>query len=115
MNEKQIQRFYEGVASQVAAFRKAANPPLTQEELASRLPSLSRSTIANIESGRQRIALHQLVEVADAVGVSLLEFLRAKPSPAAEENMDPFTRSFLDSLSPKSSRNLLTQDEANEE
>jgi len=47
--------------------RKAAE--LTQEALAERV-GLSRTSITNIEKGRQRIPLHVLFLLASAVGVS---------------------------------------------
>lgn len=47
------------------------NRSVTQEELARRV-QLSRASITNIEKGRQRVLLHQLVNIADA--------LEAKPS-----------------------------------
>ena len=39
---------------------------VTQEELARRV-DLSRTSITNIEKGRQRILLHQLVDIAAAL------------------------------------------------
>jgi transcriptional regulator with XRE-family HTH domain len=100
------QKFYEAVARQVAERRNRANPPLTQEQLASRTRSLSRSTIANIESGRQRIALHQLVEVADAVGANLLDLLPSTPATPSTPDVDPAAKSFLERLSTARSRRL---------
>lgn len=44
---------------------------LTQQELADRTGGrLSRSAIANIERGRQRVALHHLFDLADTLGVA---------------------------------------------
>lgn len=39
---------------------------VTQEQLAKRV-DLSRTSITNIEKGRQRVMLHQLVELAEAL------------------------------------------------
>lgn len=47
---------------------------LTQKQLAERI-NLPRTSITNIESGRQRIALHQLIQFADALGIEPLELL----------------------------------------
>lgn len=41
-----------------------------QEELAT-LSGLTRASIANIESGRQRVLLHQVVQFAETLGVDL--------------------------------------------
>ena len=42
----------------------------TQQDLACQV-GLSRTSIANIELGRQRLMLHQIVALADAFGVSV--------------------------------------------
>jgi transcriptional regulator with XRE-family HTH domain len=52
--------------------RKAAG--LTQDEVAERV-GLKRTSITNIERGRQHIPLHQLFRLADAVGVAPEELL----------------------------------------
>lgn len=59
---------------------------VTQEELAKRV-QLSRSSITNIEKGRQRVLLHQMVNIAAA--------LDAKPSdlmPSAKAAAEPALR-----------------------
>ncbi len=47
---------------------------IPQQELAT-LSGLTRASVANIESGRQRVLLHQAVEFAEALGVSLAEIV----------------------------------------
>jgi transcriptional regulator with XRE-family HTH domain len=47
---------------------------MTQADLASRL-HLTRSSVANLESGRQRIQIHLLVLLAEALDVSMEEVL----------------------------------------
>ena len=47
---------------------------LTQKELADRV-GLPRTSVTNIEHGRQRIALHQLFQFASALGTNPLELL----------------------------------------
>src|SRR5437868_7198023 len=42
--------------------------PLTQEQV-SKMVGLSRTSIANIEAGRQKILLHQLLDLAAAVEI----------------------------------------------
>jgi transcriptional regulator with XRE-family HTH domain len=56
---------------------------LTQEDLAERL-GLSRTTVVNIERGRQRVALHQLIQMADAIGCEVIHLI---PEPT-EGNTD---------------------------
>ena len=75
MQTRQIQQFYDEVAKRISHARAEQNPPLTQEELARRTDSLSRSAIANIESFRQRVALHQLLEIASALSRPPSDFI----------------------------------------
>src|SRR4051812_41624405 len=42
---------------------------------------LGRSSIANIESGKQRVALHLFLELAQALKVDPCDFLPAQPDP----------------------------------
>jgi len=106
MNQQAVRRFYEGVARRIAECRETAKPALTQEALAARTPSLSRSAIANIESYRQRVALHQLVEIATALGLSIADFLpeREPAEAGGHQSIDAAADSFLKRLSAASSR-----------
>lgn len=57
----------------VASARRKAE--LTQLELGVRV-GLSRASVANIEAGRQRIVLHQAIEISEALGLtSMAELL----------------------------------------
>jgi transcriptional regulator with XRE-family HTH domain len=64
LNERD--EFYAEVGRRVRMAREAAG--LTQDALADRV-ELSRTSVTNIEKGRQKIALHTLCKVASAVGV----------------------------------------------
>lgn len=57
-------RIYRVFGSRVRELREAKG--ITQEELG-RSIELSRTSITNIEKGRQRVMLHQMVEIADAL------------------------------------------------
>ena len=61
------------------------NRSVTQEELARRV-QLSRASITNIEKGRQRVLLHQLVNIADALDAKPSE-LMPSPNSLAEPTM----------------------------
>lgn len=82
MSSEGIDDFYREVGSRIRQHR--SERPLTQQELAERV-GLSRAAIANIELGRQRIALHMLLRFADALGVPPGRFLPVKPVPDSEE------------------------------
>ena len=64
--------FYEELGRRIREAREAAE--LTQEELALRL-TLSRASVANIERGNQRVALHKFVEIAQVLGVEPMRLL----------------------------------------
>jgi transcriptional regulator with XRE-family HTH domain len=66
--------FYEEFGSNLRAARKRAG--LTQRELADRI-NLTRTSVTNIERGTQRIALHQLFDLAAAVGDKPVDLLPA--------------------------------------
>lgn len=57
-------RVYRMFGSAVRALREEKN--VTQEDLAQRV-NLSRTSITNIEKGRQRVLLHQMLEIASAL------------------------------------------------
>lgn len=93
---------YQAIGRRIAEARAASPERPTQEQLSKRTDGLSRSAIANIESGRQRLALHQLYDLAVALQVppaELLpdpaEFRRESLNPA---NQDAAAREFLENL-----------------
>lgn len=64
------------VGRRIAARRAAMRPRMTQEDLAMRTSgALSRSAVANIENGRQRISIHHLYHLARALDVEPAELL----------------------------------------
>jgi len=81
MNDK----IYRLFGDRVRELREKRN--VTQEELGRRV-ALSRTSITNIEKGRQRVLLHQMVSIATA--------LEAKPEelmpPASATMEDPVLR-----------------------
>lgn len=75
-----VSYFYAEFGAKLKKARERAD--LTQKELAERV-DLPRTSVTNIEQGRQRIALHQLVQFAAALGIEPLELL-----PEEELNLD---------------------------
>lgn len=86
--------FYEGLGRRISATRKSRG--LTQEELADRV-RLTRTSITNIEKGRQKVLSHLLVELSDALNVPLSDLL---PTPDAQaralEAMPPIARDWIE-------------------
>ncbi len=87
--------FYAEFGAKLKLAREKAG--LTQKELAERV-ELPRTSVTNIEHGRQRIALHQLVQLASALGTEPLDLL-----PDEELN--------LEELVPEKTRATLPEDD----
>ncbi len=68
---------------------------MTQGRLAA-MVGLSRTSITNIERGRQKILLHTLSAIAEALGTPLAELL-----PLIQENRPAMERKLPDDVSPK--------------
>ena len=62
--------------------RAAREGKLTQAALGASV-GLSRTAITNIECGRQRLLVDQLVEIAGAIGIPAAELLPPTATPAA--------------------------------
>lgn len=62
-----VEPIYQAIGGKVAMIRAALG--LTQEELAKRT-HLTRTSITNIEAGRQRLLLHDIGTLAAALGTS---------------------------------------------
>lgn len=77
---------YREFGRRVRRCRKDAK--LSQEELASRV-SLSRTSITNIERGRQRVPLHSLFVLAAAVGVDPSVLLPNSSDAAVDSTIPP--------------------------
>jgi len=87
--------FYEEVGRRIRDARKRRNPKLTQQGLAE-LVSLTRTSITNVERGRQKFLLHTLADLAKALQVepaSLLPRLEAEPERNLEDALKDRPRS----------------------
>ena len=76
------EEIYERVGQNVAGRRREIG--LSQTELAERC-GLTRGSIANIESGRQRPTLHTLSDIAGALEVDMLSLLSSPEGKAGDE------------------------------
>lgn len=93
---------YEEFGNQLRNIRERLG--MTQQQLADS-SDFSRTSISNIESGKQRILLHQMYEFADILNVPSTELLpttlhtprtlRRKALSALPENQAEFVSSFL--------------------
>jgi transcriptional regulator with XRE-family HTH domain len=73
-----IEDFYAHMGEKVRSARLAAG--ISQDVLAQRV-GLTRSSIANLEAGRQRIALHLFIAICQALDKEVWELLPGKPEP----------------------------------
>lgn len=82
--------FYLRLGQRIQDLRKQRR--LTQEQLGVRLvPQVTRASIANIESGKQRVLAHTLVQVAEALEVSIVALVREEPEvvePAVRQQVE---------------------------
>jgi transcriptional regulator with XRE-family HTH domain len=82
-----IESFYVDVGQRIRAFR--TNLGLTQDQLGRLLiPPTSRVSIANVESGKQRILSHTLVQFAEALKVEPVQLLPARTIGLNSKNND---------------------------
>jgi transcriptional regulator with XRE-family HTH domain len=72
MNEKEL--VYRQVGARIEQIRTALG--WTQDELAKRVGGLGRTSITNIEAGKQVITLHELERIAKAFGSSPKHLMR---------------------------------------
>jgi transcriptional regulator with XRE-family HTH domain len=78
--KKNRRELYQIVGRKVKLARKASK--LTQEDLASRV-SMTRTSVTNIEKGRQKFLLHTLFELAAAMKVPVAQLI---PEPSEDQN-----------------------------
>ena len=71
MNPKSV---YRHIGALIRSRRKKFKPRWTQEKLANRI-GISRASLANIETGRQSVQVHQLYAFAEALDLSPSDFL----------------------------------------
>lgn len=85
--------------------RERAKREMRQAELAE-LVGLSRTSITNVELGRQGLAVHQLFEFADALGVGAAELLpdRLSAKPEEQTPVSPEISDWVATLRTKSLR-----------
>lgn len=77
--------FYSAVGRLIRGARDEAR--LTQDTLASRV-GLTRTSVTNIEKGRQKLLLHTFFEIANALGVAPAALLPDMSQPVAEPLLD---------------------------
>lgn len=77
---------YRAIGAIIKRRRRELN--LSQEQLGTRL-DLSRAALANIETGRQNVLVHQLFKVADALDIDVHDLVPQEFSARAEREELP--------------------------
>ena len=76
------QTFYRELGRRIKDARKKSC--LTQEALATKI-SLTRTTVTNIEKGRQQLLVHTLVDIAEALNVAPDTLLPESKAPSIDK------------------------------
>ena len=77
MKDSSQQAFYESLGARI---RELRGGKFSQEQLA-KAANLSRTSMVNIESGRQKLLVHNLFQIAKALGVRATELLSPLETP----------------------------------
>lgn len=88
-----VDEFYEGFGARIRSARRRVG--INQEELGRRV-GLNRSSISNVEKGRQRVPAHMIMEFATALDIPPAELLPTGPvEPDLLRGVPDDTRSFV--------------------
>jgi transcriptional regulator with XRE-family HTH domain len=82
-NVADVDVLYQRFGDLIRRHRRRMQPVLTQEELGRRV-GLSRTSITNIEKGRQKVLLHQLCDLAAALETTPASLLPEPLAPTAQ-------------------------------
>lgn len=74
MDKGNLDLFYQITGRKITTARKRKEPTITQELLAKEI-GISRTSMVNIEKGRQRVSLHLLWQMADFLQVDFSELV----------------------------------------
>ena len=102
---RRTQRLYEYVGQQVLARRHELE--MTQESLAKQVGA-SRTSITNLERGKQHVPLHQLLAIAEELGVDLHDLLPTRAELADEEYVPNVVRGVPQEPPPQTARFIST-------
>src|SRR5712664_2650029 len=107
-------RFYKLLGATIARRRSSAR--LTQAQLAERIGS-ARTSVTNLERGRQQMPLHQLLRIAEVLEVDLKDLIPSRSEVHAQDRISIIVGTDKSDVPPETAR-LITRilnehDEAN--
>ena len=88
--------FYKRLGQRIREARTRSG--LTQQELAAKV-DLTRTSVTNIELGRQKLLVHALVEIAAALQVAPDKLLPAAAEPTSQNSSEPDRDRIIESRS----------------
>ena len=71
---EQVEAIYQAVGARVRMIRETLG--LTQDELAARMDGMTQTSIVNFEQARQRLPLHKIEKIAEALGTNPKNLLK---------------------------------------
>ena len=104
-----VPALYKYLGAAIKAQRRALG--LTQQQLASHL-GVSRASLANVETGRQRVLVHQLYELAEQLNVSVQDLLPESSEADALQALDDLLFSENVTVSQRQQIATLLKDDA---
>lgn len=104
-----VPALYKRLGATIKVQRRALG--LTQQQLAKQL-GISRASLANVETGRQRVLVHQLYEFAGRLNVNVQELLPESSEANALQALDDLLFSENVSVSQRQQISTLLKDDA---
>ena len=104
-----IPSLYKRLGASIKARRRALR--LTQQQLATQL-GISRASLANVETGRQRVLVHQLYALADQLNVGVQDLLPESSEADALQTLDDLLFSENVTVSQRQQIATLLKDDA---
>jgi transcriptional regulator with XRE-family HTH domain len=95
------QKFYEELGGKIKTLRERfiTGKKMSQEQLGrSPYVVLSKTTIANIEAGRQQVSVHQLFGIAKALDVLVTDLLTGLEVEVEENGLSKEVKKFVKQL-----------------
>jgi transcriptional regulator with XRE-family HTH domain len=96
-----MDKFYEEFGRALRELRLKAN--LTQDDVASRV-GLGRTSVTNIEKGRQQVSLHMLYQLADAIDAEPSSLLPSRIEAKEKSELPAVLESSLAKLGDETER-----------
>ena len=104
-----VPALYKRLGASIKAQRRALR--LTQQQLAMQL-GVSRASVANVETGRQRVLVHQLYELAEQFNVGVQDLLPESSEGDALQTLDDLLFSENVTVSQRQQIATLLKDDA---